>query len=59
MQAIKAAALSGVVFNCKELGGSQKYRKYWSRYYDENDGVLYVIDASVSRAEIGASIETL
>jgi len=57
--AIKAAALSGVVFNCKELGGSQKYRKYWSRYYDENDGVLYVIDASVSRAEIGASIETL
>ena len=57
--AIKAAQLSGVVFNCKELGGSEKYRKYWSRYYEDNDGILYVLDASASRDDIGQSIALL
>jgi signal recognition particle receptor subunit beta len=56
---IKAAQLSGVVFNVKEVGGSEAFRKYWSRYYTDNDGLLYVLDASAARDDLGASIAAL
>ena len=39
--------------------GFPRYRKYWSRYYEDNDGILYVLDASASREDIGGSIALL
>lgn len=39
--AIKAAQLDQVIFNVKELGGSDKFRPYWDKYYNaEVDGLV-------------------
>lgn len=57
--AIKGIQLSGVIFNVKEVAGSDKYRKYWKHYYARNDGLIYVIDATASDEDLAAAVAAL
>ena len=56
---IKDVALKNYILHCKELGGSDMIRQYWSHYYDEVDGVLFVIDGSAAPDLISSAIEIL
>uniref|UniRef100_F6RW69 ADP-ribosylation factor-like protein 15 n=3 Tax=Monodelphis domestica TaxID=13616 RepID=F6RW69_MONDO len=49
---IKAVPLQGAVMNIKELGGADNIRKYWSRYYQGSQGVIFVIDSASSEEEL-------
>ncbi|XP_044537090.1 ADP-ribosylation factor-like protein 15 [Gracilinanus agilis] len=49
---IKAVPLQGAIMNIKELGGADNIRKYWSRYYQGSQGVIFVIDSASSEEEL-------
>ncbi|KAI5613085.1 ADP-ribosylation factor-like 15a, partial [Silurus asotus] len=51
---IKAVALPNAVLNIKELGGADNIKKYWSRYYQGSQGVIFVLDSTVSDEEMKA-----
>lgn len=55
--AIKAVQLPGLVFNVKEVAGSDKYRKYWPRYYDGNHGLILVLDGACTNDIFEQSLE--
>ena len=39
--------------NCIEVSGLRRYRKIWKNFYDEVDGIMFVIDSSdLSRMKI-------
>ena len=54
--AIKALALRTLVFNVKELGGADRWRKYWDRYYAGAEGLVWVLDAT---GDVDGSLEAL
>eukprot|EP00039_Didymoeca_costata_P033439 m.42352 g.42352 ORF g.42352 m.42352 type:complete len:199 (+) comp9872_c0_seq2:230-826(+) len=56
---IKAVQLSGMVFNVKEVAGSQKYRKYWHRYYSGCQGLVFVIDSASTQEKFQESLSCL
>ncbi|GIY58398.1 ADP-ribosylation factor-like protein 15 [Caerostris extrusa] len=43
---IKTLPLKDTVVDIKELGGSDKVRPFWSKYFEGQHGLLYVIDAA-------------
>ncbi|KAF5905611.1 ADP-ribosylation factor-like protein 15 isoform X2, partial [Clarias magur] len=45
---IKAVSFPNAVLNVKELGGADNVKKYWSRYYQGSQGVIFVLDSTVS-----------
>ncbi|XP_076857173.1 ADP-ribosylation factor-like protein 15a [Brachyhypopomus gauderio] len=51
---IKAVSFPNAVLNVKELGGADNIKKYWSRYYQGSQGVVFVLDSSVSDEELEA-----
>ncbi|KAL7836515.1 hypothetical protein AOLI_G00277990 [Acnodon oligacanthus] len=51
---IKAVPFPNAVLNVKELGGSDNIKKYWSRYYQGSQGVVFVLDSTVSDEEMEA-----
>ncbi|TSN86059.1 Chondroitin sulfate proteoglycan 4 [Bagarius yarrelli] len=51
---IKAVAFPNAVLNVKELGGADNIKKYWSRYYQGSQGVVFVLDSTVSDEEMDA-----
>ncbi|XP_046697308.1 ADP-ribosylation factor-like protein 15a isoform X3 [Silurus meridionalis] len=51
---IKAVALPNAVLHIKELGGADNIKKYWSRYYQGSQGVIFVLDSTVSDEEMKA-----
>eukprot|EP00118_Oscarella_pearsei_P026903 m.942 g.942 ORF g.942 m.942 type:complete len:203 (+) comp5255_c0_seq1:131-739(+) len=53
---IKAVGISGAVLNIQELGGSEAVRPYWSHYYGDKQGIIFVVDlsSSVSSIEVAA-----
>eukprot|EP00035_Acanthoeca_spectabilis_P037401 m.45060 g.45060 ORF g.45060 m.45060 type:complete len:210 (-) comp8598_c0_seq1:95-724(-) len=58
--AIKAAQLDQVIFNVKELGGSDKFRPYWDKYYNaEVDGLVFTLDATADLSAIDSSLTVL
>ena len=36
----------GITLNVYDLGGQKAIREYWQYYYENIDGLIYVIDAS-------------
>ncbi|XP_012684128.2 ADP-ribosylation factor-like protein 15a isoform X2 [Clupea harengus] len=52
---IKAVAFQNAILNVKELGGSDQIKKYWSRYYQGSQGVVFVVNSACSSAELEAS----
>ena len=34
------------IINCVEVSGLKRYRKIWKNFYDEVDGIMFVIDSS-------------
>lgn len=49
---IKAVQLDRVIFNVKELGGSDKFRPYWDKYYSVDvDGIVSGVCAMPSVQE--------
>jgi signal recognition particle receptor subunit beta len=49
-----------VVFDVKELGGSDTFRPWWDKYYDDDvDGVVFFIDLTSNRAGMDAAITAL
>lgn len=42
----KAVQLPMAILNIKELGGGDNVRKYWPRYFEGAEGVIFVVDSS-------------
>ncbi|XP_053509699.1 ADP-ribosylation factor-like protein 15a isoform X1 [Ictalurus furcatus] len=51
---IKAVAFPKAVLNVKELGGADNIKKYWSRYYQGSQGVVFILDSTVSDEKMEA-----
>lgn len=49
---IKAVPFQNAVLNVKELGGADNIRKYWSRYYQGSQGVIFVLDSASSEDDL-------
>ncbi|XP_054571324.1 ADP-ribosylation factor-like protein 15 isoform X4 [Eptesicus fuscus] len=49
---IKAVPFQNAVLNVKELGGADHIRKYWSRYYQGSQGVVFVLDSASSEGDL-------
>ncbi|XP_014386304.1 PREDICTED: ADP-ribosylation factor-like protein 15 [Myotis brandtii] len=49
---IKAVPFQNAVLNVKELGGADHIRKYWSRYYQGSQGVIFVLDSASSEGDL-------
>lgn len=49
---IKAVPFQNAVLNVKELGGADQIRKYWSRYYQGSQGVIFVLDSASSEDDL-------
>ncbi|XP_041957016.1 ADP-ribosylation factor-like protein 15a isoform X2 [Alosa sapidissima] len=52
---IKAVGFQNAILNVKELGGADHIKKYWSRYYQGSQGVVFVVNSACSPAELEAS----
>ncbi|XP_040977535.1 ADP-ribosylation factor-like protein 15 isoform X2 [Aquila chrysaetos chrysaetos] len=49
---IKAVPFQNAILNVKELGGTDNIRKYWSRYYQGSQGVIFVLDSASSEDDL-------
>ncbi|KAJ8339265.1 hypothetical protein SKAU_G00360510 [Synaphobranchus kaupii] len=49
---IKAVPFQNAVLNVKELGGADAIKKYWSRYYQGSQGVIFVLDSASSEEDL-------
>ncbi|XP_041103161.1 ADP-ribosylation factor-like protein 15 isoform X1 [Polyodon spathula] len=49
---IKAVPFQNAILNVKELGGADNIKKYWSRYYQGSQGVIFVLDSASSEEEL-------
>ncbi|XP_067888936.1 ADP-ribosylation factor-like protein 15 isoform X3 [Heterodontus francisci] len=49
---IKAVPFQNAILNVKELGGADNIRKYWSRYYQGSQGVVFVLDSASSEDDL-------
>ncbi|KAM4640064.1 ADP-ribosylation factor-like protein 15 isoform 2-T2 [Amazona ochrocephala] len=49
---IKAVPFQNAILNVKELGGADSIRKYWSRYYQGSQGVIFVLDSASSEDDL-------
>ncbi|XP_077141284.1 ADP-ribosylation factor-like protein 15 isoform X1 [Ranitomeya variabilis] len=49
---IKAVPFQSAILNVKELGGAANIRKYWSRYYQGSQGVVFVLDSASSEEDL-------
>ncbi|KAA0703762.1 ADP-ribosylation factor-like protein 15 [Triplophysa tibetana] len=61
---IKAVPFQNAILNVKELGGADSIKKYWSRYYQGSQGVVFVLDSAsseedmeVARTELHAALQ--
>ncbi|KAI7812585.1 ADP-ribosylation factor-like 15a [Triplophysa rosa] len=52
---IKAVGFENAILNVKELGGAETIKKYWSRYYQGSQGVVFVLNSAASDDEMKAS----
>ncbi|XP_034726886.1 ADP-ribosylation factor-like protein 15a isoform X1 [Etheostoma cragini] len=52
---IKAVPFPNAVLNVKELGGAENIKKYWSRYYQGSQGVVFVLDSASSDEDLEAA----
>ncbi|XP_073697169.1 ADP-ribosylation factor-like protein 15a [Garra rufa] len=52
---IKAVSFEDAILNVKELGGAESIKKYWSRYYQGSQGVVFVLNSAASDEEMEAS----
>nr|XP_040051589.1 ADP-ribosylation factor-like protein 15a isoform X1 [Gasterosteus aculeatus aculeatus] len=52
---IKAVPFPNAILNVKELGGADNIKKYWSRYYQGSQGVVFVLDSASSDEELEAA----
>ncbi|XP_073478487.1 ADP-ribosylation factor-like protein 15 isoform X2 [Aquarana catesbeiana] len=49
---IKAVPFHNAILNVKELGGAANIRKYWSRYYQGSQGVVFILDSASSEEDL-------
>jgi signal recognition particle receptor subunit beta len=54
---LKTVAFKTAILIFKEIGGSDKLRPYWNRYFQGACALVYVIDCSSPQEKISASIE--
>merc|ERR1719454_990673 len=43
---IKAINQEGFKLNCWDIGGQKAIREYWPNYFDNTDGLIFVVDSS-------------
>ncbi|ESO92954.1 hypothetical protein LOTGIDRAFT_227454 [Lottia gigantea] len=49
---IKAIMFDNCILDVKELGGGDSVRPYWDRYYQETQGVIFVLNGAGSNEEL-------
>eukprot|EP00112_Aurelia_sp_Birch-Aquarium-sp1_P006587 Seg1723.8 transcript_id=Seg1723.8/GoldUCD/mRNA.D3Y31 product="ADP-ribosylation factor-like protein 15" protein_id=Seg1723.8/GoldUCD/D3Y31 len=49
---IKDVSLSTAILHVKEVGGSESIRRYWPRYFNGTQGLIFVVDGSSSDEDI-------
>ncbi|XP_061907042.1 ADP-ribosylation factor-like protein 15 isoform X2 [Entelurus aequoreus] len=52
---IKAVPFPNAILNVKELGGADNIKKYWCRYYQGSQGVVFVLDSASSDEDLEAA----
>lgn len=52
---IRSIQFKDAILNIKELGGSEDIRKYWPRYYQGTQAVVFVIDSASSDSILESS----
>ena len=55
---IKSLVHEGFRLNVWDIGGQKSIRPYWKNYYDNTDGIVYVIDSADKKrlAECGTEL---
>ena len=58
---IKSLVHEGFRLNVWDIGGQKSIRPYWKNYYDNTDGIVYVIDSADKKrlAECGTELQQL
>ncbi|GBM55401.1 ADP-ribosylation factor-like protein 15 [Araneus ventricosus] len=56
---IKTLPLKDTVVDIKELGGSEVVRPFWSKYFEGQHGLLYVIDAAADEEVLKEAVKIL
>lgn len=56
---IKDIRLPNAVLKVKELGGAISIRQYWHRYYNDVQGVIFVVDGSCTQDELQETTDAL
>ncbi|XP_077989626.1 ADP-ribosylation factor-like protein 15 [Glandiceps talaboti] len=56
---IKALSFKEALLNVKEIGGNEKFRPFWDRYYENVDGIVFVLDSSAADEDFKVAAEEL
>ncbi|XP_039271590.2 ADP-ribosylation factor-like protein 15 [Styela clava] len=56
---IKDIRLPNAVLKVKELGGAVSIRQYWHRYFNDVQGVIFVVDGSCTQDELHETTDAL
>ena len=43
---LETVEYKGINFTVWDIGGQKEIRKYWDNYYDNVDGLIFVVDSS-------------
>jgi len=54
---IKTLEYQGYKLNIWDVGGQKSLRSYWRNYYEENDGVVWVVDSADRRRLLDCKLE--
>ncbi|XP_071965356.1 ADP-ribosylation factor-like protein 15 [Antedon mediterranea] len=49
---IKAIGFDDAILSIKELGGGDKVRQYWNRYFDGAEAVIFVVDSASTEDQL-------
>ena len=58
---IKSLSQDGFKLNMWDIGGQREIRPYWRNYYEQTDGLIYVVDSADEDrvAEVKANLDEL
>ncbi|KAL8565286.1 hypothetical protein ACOMHN_001184 [Nucella lapillus] len=56
---IKAVLFDDCILDVKELGGGEKVRPYWDRYYQVFQGIIFVVKSTASAEDMEVSKQEL
>ena len=56
---IKTLPVAGRVMSIKELGGSDRVRRFWAHYFENKHALIFVLNVAATTERMEAAVETL